>query len=82
MGVIDGAIDRYPIDLSFMVSECERLAWGEVWGEPEEKSIGLSSMASKCERPRKRRSVPTGSIAVKKIFYAKLNAIRVHLTPP
>ena len=62
--MIDGTIDDNPIGLSFMVNECERLAWGEAKGELGKDPIGPYSMASECERPRKRGSVPTGNIAV------------------
>ena len=79
--MINGEIDKNSIDLSFMASECEKLARGEAWGKPREDPIGLSSMASTCERPRKRGSGTMAGLVAKRVFYAKLSAIRVHLTP-
>ena len=79
--MINGEIERNPIDLSFKESECERLARGEAWREPGKDPIGLSSMARECERPRKRGPGTMAGIVAKRVFYAKLSAIRVHLTP-
>ena len=77
--MIDGAIDKNSIDLSFMMSKYERLARGETRGKPGKDPIGLSSMASACERPRKRGPGTIAGIVAKRVFYATLNAIGVHL---
>ena len=77
--MIDGEIYKNSISLSFKESKCERLARGEVRGEPGKDPIGLSSMASACERPRKRGPGTMAGIVAKRVFYATLNAIGVHL---
>ena len=78
--MIDGQIGRDPISLSSMASECERLAWGEDYGERKRNPIAYPSMVSECERPRKSRPGTTYSIVVERTVYATLNVIRIHLT--
>ncbi len=76
---MNGQVERNSISLSFMAGECERLAWGEDYGERRRNPIAYPSMVSECERPRKSKPGITQRIVVERTVYAKLSAIRVHL---
>ena len=77
---MNGQVGRNPMSLSFIASECERLAWGEDYGERKRNPTAYPSMVSECERPRKSRPGTTYSIVVERTVYATLNVIRIHLT--
>ena len=78
--MIDGQVGENPISPVSMVSECERLARGEDYGERGRNPIACPSMVSECERPKKSKPGTIDSIVVERTVYAKLNAIRIHRT--